>query len=287
MTVVVGKPRHRIVGRQRRVGRRRVQTGRTTEQQATDRRGPIDQLRVHAHRTSRKNRKRIGRVAAHVVADRAFGKDALEAEHAAVTRLQGAAVAVTRAVTRGREQTRRTATEPTEPATTAAHRRRARIVARQRDRERVATIGIGLHVVETVKERGAIHDALRRVAAHGDRHIAGAKNVEQTGDGIRGHTSGLEAQRAFAQQRLQVLQSPVILERRAEESAVGLDRTRCRAPQRHVRVLLARGEPGLVEPLHLRRNQVAAEGAPDEVRAGARTHLQLPTGESPARHVVG
>ena len=287
MTIVVGEPGQRVVGRQRGVGRCRVQTGRTTEQQAADRGRSIDQLGVYANRTSRKNGKRIRRVVAHAVADRAFGEDALEAEQAAVSRLQGAAVAVARAVTRGREQIRCAATEPAEPATTTAHRRRARVVARQRDRERIAAIRIRLHVVETVEHGSAIDDALRGVAAHRDRHITGAENAEQTRDGVSGHARRLEAQRAFAEERLQVLQATIVLERRVEEGAIGLDRSGRRAAQRHVRKLLTGGEPGLVEPLHLRRNQVAAQAAPDEVRARARAHLQLTTGEATARNVVG
>ena len=265
MAVIVGKPRHGIVERQRRVGRGRVQAGRPTKQQTAHGRRPIHQLRVYADGAGRQYRERIGVVAAHAVADGAFGEDALESKQAAVSRLKGPTIIVARAITRGREEAGRATTEPTEPATPAAHRRRAGIVTRQGDRVGVASIGIRLHIIEAIEHGGAVVDSLRRIATHGDRHIAGAQNTEQARHGVGRHTGGLEAQRAFTQQRLQILQATVVLERRVEERAIGLDRPGGRTTERHVGELLPRGETGLIEPLHLRSNQITAETATDEI----------------------
>ncbi len=99
--------------------------------------------------------------------------------------------------------------------------------------------------------------------------------------------AALQSDRIGVEQVLVVVRATPELPRHVVERLVERDRPRQRPAQRRVRVLLSERARDRVGPLRLRRVEIQAHAARDEVRAGPRAQRELRAAEAAARDVVG
>jgi hypothetical protein len=161
-------------------------------------------------------------------------------------------------------------------APVAVERKVDRLPARRRRRREV----------EAAEDRSLIAEAVAREAPDADRDLRLLEDAEQPVNRVGGDAGGLEPELVGVEQRLVVVRPAAGLPRDVVERLVELHRTGAHPARRQIRVLLAEGARGTIGPLHLRRVEVQAHPAADEVRAGTRADAELSAAEAAARDVV-